>query len=95
MRAPRVVAKGVELVAQRIRAIGAEHNVPTLEAPAVARALYRHAEIGAEIPQALYAVVARVLAYVYQVQQFRARGGAAPVAPSDLAVPPGLDPLAA
>lgn len=50
MSAPKVVAKGAGLVALRIREIGAEHRVPTLEAPPLARALYRHAEIGQQIP---------------------------------------------
>jgi len=95
MRAPRVVAKGMNLVAQRIREIGEANNVPVLEAPPLARALYRHAEIGGEIPQALFTVVAQVLAYVYQVQSFRTRGGARPVAPTQLDIPPGLDPLGA
>ena len=95
MRAPRVVAKGMNLVAQRIREIGQEHKVPVLEAPPLARALYRHTEIGSEIPQALYIVVAQVLAYVYQVQRFQTRGGAAPVVPAELDVPAGLDPLGA
>lgn len=95
MRAPRVVAKGMNLVAQRIREIGQEHKVPVLEAPPLARALYRHTEIGSEIPQALYTVVAQVLAYVYQVQRFQTRGGAAPVVPAELDVPAGLDPLGA
>lgn len=54
MSAPKVVAKGAGLVALRIREIGAENNVPTLEAP-LARALYRHAEIGQQIPGQLYA----------------------------------------
>lgn len=49
MSAPKVVAKGAGLVALRIREIGAENNVPTLEAPPLARALYRHAEIGQQI----------------------------------------------
>lgn len=57
MSAPKVVAKGAGLVALRIREIGAENNVPTLEAP-LARALYRHAEIGQQIPGQLYAAVA-------------------------------------
>lgn len=61
MSAPKVVAKGAGLVALRIREIGAENNVPTLEAP-LARALYRHAEIGQQIPGQLYAAVAEVLA---------------------------------
>jgi flagellar biosynthetic protein FlhB len=93
MRAPRVVAKGTELIAAKIKEIGRANNVPLLEAPPLARALHRHADIGDEIPQALYGVVAQVLAYVYQVQRWRVMGGAAPVAPQDLAVPVELDPL--
>jgi flagellar biosynthetic protein FlhB len=95
MRAPRLVAKGMDQVALRIREIAGEHDVPLLEAPAVARALHRHAELDAEIPQALYAAVAQVLAYVYQVRNWKRQGGRAPVPPADLAVPDGLDPLRA
>jgi flagellar biosynthetic protein FlhB len=95
MRAPRVVAKGIELVAQRIREIGAAHGVPILEAPPLARALYRHAELDAEVPPALYTVVAQVLAYVYQVRRWRTYGGTLPAEPVDLQVPPGFDPQAA
>ena len=95
MRAPQVVAKGMNLIAQRIREIGAEHGVTVLEAPPLARALYRHAEIGSEIPPALYTVVAQVLAYVFQVERQRSAGGPAPAIPNDLAVPPELDPLQA
>ncbi len=93
MRAPKVVAKGMNLIAQRIREIGAEHGVTVLEAPPLARALYRHAEVGSEIPPALYTVVAQVLAYVYQVERHRAKGGPAPAIPAHLDVPPELDPL--
>jgi flagellar biosynthetic protein FlhB len=95
MRAPKVVAKGTDLVAQRIREIAAEHRVPTLEAPPLARALWKHSDIGGEIPQALYPVVARLLAWVWQVEQAMKQGAAAPQRPDDLAVPPGLDPAAA
>jgi len=95
MRAPRVVAKGADAVAQRIREIGAAHGVPLLEAPPLARALYRHAELGADIPVALFGAVAQVLAYVHQVQRFRTAGGLPPMAPRDLDVPPDLDPLKA
>jgi flagellar biosynthetic protein FlhB len=94
MRAPRVVAKGAGAVALKIRELAAAHDVPRLEAPPLARALFRHAEVGDEIPPALYTVVAQVLAYVYRVQQWRAQGGTMPDAPSDLVVPPGLDPAA-
>ena len=92
MRAPRVVAKGADLVAARIREIAAENGVPTLEAPPLARALYRHTELGDEIPAALYAAVAEVLAYVFQLRHYRSAGGYAPSMPSDLPVPRELDP---
>ncbi len=92
MRAPRVVAKGSELVAARIREIAAEHRVPVLESPPLARALYRHAEIGDEIPEALYTAVAEVLAYVFQLRHYKANGGPAPQMLGAITVPPGLDP---
>ncbi|EGE2627362.1 flagellar biosynthesis protein FlhB [Shigella flexneri] len=79
MSAPKVVAKGAGLVALRIREIGAENNVPTLEAPPLARALYRHAEIGQQIPGQLYAAVAEVLAWVWQLKRWRLAGGQRPV----------------
>lgn len=93
MRAPRVVAKGTELVAARIRKLAQEHGVPVLEAPPLARALYKHAEIGAEIPAALYNAVAQVLAWVYGLRASRNAGHAVPAEPTDLPVPAGLDPL--
>jgi len=92
MRAPKVVAKGVELVAQKIREIGSAHSVPILEAPPLARALYRHAELDSEIPASLYTVVAQILAYVYQVRRYRAQGGPTPVVPTEFDVPQGMDP---
>jgi flagellar biosynthetic protein FlhB len=92
MRAPRVVAKGAHLLAARIRELAQEHNVPLLEAPPLARALYSHAELGDEIPAALYTAVAEVLAYVYQLRRQKEFGGPAPQAPGPLALPAGLDP---
>jgi len=68
MHAPRVVAKGADLIAARIREIAAEHAVPVFEAPPLARALFHNVEIGAEIPAALYAAVAQVLTYIYQLK---------------------------
>ena len=91
MRAPRVVAKGRDEVAARIREVAAEHGVPLLAAPPLARALYAHAEIDSEIPPALFNAVAQVLAYVYQLRT--AFAGRAPVAPDVIEVPPELDPL--
>jgi len=94
MRAPRVVAKGAHLLAARIRALAEEHRVPVLEAPPLARALYRHAELGDEIPSALYTAVAEVLAYVYQLRRHRAGDGPLPQRPALQPLPDGLDPEA-
>lgn len=90
--APRVVAKGADAVAAKIRELAAENNIPLLEAPPLARALYKHTELGDEIPETLYAAVAEVLAYVFQLRGFRQNGGTRPTVPSDLNVPPELDP---
>jgi flagellar biosynthetic protein FlhB len=67
-RAPIVVAKGTDLIAARIREIAGEHGVPIVEAPPLARNLHRSVEIGSEIPVALYAAVAQILTYVYQLR---------------------------
>ncbi len=91
MRAPRVVAKGVDLVALRIRAIAEEHKIPILEAPPLTRALYRHTELGHEIPLALYSAVAEVLAWAYQLQRLSREGGILPRPPTNLPVPEALD----
>lgn len=66
--APRVVAKGTELVAARIRELAQEHKVPIFEAPPLARALYYTTELDQEIPGGLYLAVAQVLAYIYQLR---------------------------
>jgi len=92
MAAPRVVAKGADLLAFKIRDLAREHKVPVLQAPPLARALYAHGEIDREIPLALYSAVAQVLAHVFQLRA--ALLGRAPM-PGDLpdvAVPPELDP---
>jgi flagellar biosynthetic protein FlhB len=94
MGAPTVVAKGMNLVAQRIREIAAEHRIPVLEAPPLARALHRNAELGDQIPAPLYTAVAEVMAYVYQLNEYLAGrlGASLPQPPADIAVPAGLDP---
>jgi len=69
--APRVVAKGVDLVAQRIKQLGREAGVPLYEDVPLARGLHARCEIGDEIPSDLFAAVAEVLAYVYRVQGSR------------------------
>jgi flagellar biosynthetic protein FlhB len=92
MQAPKVVAKGRGEIALKIRQIAAENRVPTLEAPPLARALYRWAEVDDEIPNRLYAAVAEVLAYIYQLDAFHKAGGTMPLPPRDLPVPAELDP---
>ncbi|RDU98359.1 flagellar biosynthesis protein FlhB [Trinickia dinghuensis] len=91
MRAPKVVAKGVNLVAARIREIANENNVAILEAPPLARALYHNVELNREIPGTLYNAVAEVLAWVYQLRKFRAEGGDVPAAPTEIDVPADMD----
>jgi flagellar biosynthetic protein FlhB len=68
MRAPRVLAKGVDLVAQNIRRIAEEHRVPVFESPKLARALYRSTDLNKEIPAGLYVAVAQVLSYIFRLR---------------------------
>ncbi len=68
MKAPIVVAKGAGLVAQRIRRLSLEHGIPIVEKKPLAQALYRDVEVNRPIPTQLYAAVAEVLAYVYQLK---------------------------
>ncbi|HET8597155.1 MAG TPA: flagellar biosynthesis protein FlhB [Castellaniella sp.] len=90
--APVVVAKGAGLIAAQIRQLAQEHGVAQLEAPPLARALYHHVDLDREIPTALYAAVAEVLAWVYQVRTWQQGSGTLPQAPQGLPVPPELDP---
>jgi len=92
--APRVVAKGTDEVAAKIREIAKEHKVAMLEAPALARALYKHTDIDDEIPEALYSAVAEVLAYVYQLRAYsKGTLDQYPDRPKKLPVPPEMDPF--
>jgi len=91
--APVVIAKGTGLVALRIREMASEHKVPLLEAAPLARALHQHVEIGQEIPAVLYAAVAEVLAWVFQLRAWNPVAGAPqPECPQDLQVPQDMDP---
>lgn len=81
MRAPRVVAKGVDFMAQTIREVALKHHVPIVSAPPLARALYRQVDLNREIPVKLYAAVAQVLSFVYQLQAWRRHGGRMPPKP--------------
>lgn len=92
MAAPRVVAKGADLVAMAIRDAAKSHQVPVLQAPVLARALYAHADLDREIPAALFAAVAQVLAYVYQLRAALAGHAPMPGELPVLSVPAELDP---
>lgn len=85
MAAPRVVARGVDLLAGQIRELATAHGVPLVRAPPLARALYRSTDLGQEIPAPLYLAVAQVLAYVYQLRA--ATTGDQPQTPENLDVP--------
>lgn len=89
--APRVVAKGADDVALRIREIAREHNLPVLEAPPLARALYFHVDLDREIPIELYTVVAEVVAWAIRLKRVNEYGGDVPPTPVNLSVPPGMD----
>jgi flagellar biosynthetic protein FlhB len=92
MAAPRVISKGADLLAMKIRDIGKVHNVPVLQSPVLARALYAHAELDQDIPASLYTAVAQVLAYIYRLRAAMRGEGPMPGEPPQPPVPPGLDP---
>jgi len=92
MGAPQVVSKGADLLALKIREIAKNHNVPVLQSPRLARALYAHAELDREIPSALFSAVAQVLAYVYRLKASMRGEGPAPGDLPEPMVPPELDP---
>lgn len=92
MAAPVVVAKGRGVIAQKIRELADEAEVPRVEAPPLARALYAHVDIGQTIPPTLFAAVAEILAYVFQLDRWMAVGGPKPQPPQEVPVPPELDP---
>ena len=95
MAAPRIVAKGADLMAMKIRDIAREHKVPVLQAPPLARALYTHGEVDREIPARLFSAVAQVLAYVYQLRAAMAGRGSMPHELPPIEVPVDLDPQTA
>jgi flagellar biosynthetic protein FlhB len=92
MAAPRVVAKGADLMALKIRDLARESRVPVLQAPPLARALYAHTEIDHEVPARLFSAVAQVLAWVYQLRDAMAAGRPMTAAAPMPEVPPDLDP---
>ncbi len=88
--APLLLAKGTDFIALKIREIAGEHKIQILESAALARSIYYSTELEEEIPAGLYLAVAQVLAYVFQIRQYRAGKGKAPEPLKDLPIPPDL-----
>ncbi|MBV4520658.1 flagellar biosynthesis protein FlhB [Pseudomonas sp. SWRI74] len=89
--APMLIAKGSDFLALKIREIAAANEILLLESPALARSIYYSTELEQEIPGGLYLAVAQVLAYVYQIRQYRAGKGKRPdPLKDDLPIPPDL-----
>lgn len=89
--APIVVAKGVDHIAMKIREIAREHNIDILPAPPLARALYHSTELEQQIPDGLFAAVAQILAYIFQMKQYKKKGGTKPELDKDaLTIPDEL-----
>lgn len=90
-RAPVVVAKGTDHMAMKIREVAREHDISIVPAPPLARALYYSTELEQQIPDGLFTAVAQILAYVFQLKQYRKRGGHRPkLQDYDLPIPPDL-----
>ncbi|WP_067099736.1 flagellar biosynthesis protein FlhB [Marinomonas atlantica] len=70
-KAPVLLAKGNDFIALKIREIGNYYEIPVIQSPELTRAVYRHTEIGDEIPEGLFQVIAQLLAYVYQIRMAR------------------------
>ncbi|OUS27821.1 flagellar biosynthesis protein FlhB [Gammaproteobacteria bacterium 45_16_T64] len=90
MMAPKLVAKGVDLMAEQIKRVAIEHNVTIVTAPPLARSIYYNTKLEREIPAGLYVSVAQVLAYVYQLTQYTAGQGDNPGNVPDFEVPEDL-----
>jgi len=93
MGAPRVISKGTDLMAMKIRDVAKHHAIPVLQSPMLARALYANSELDQDIPASLYTAVAQVLAYVYKLRAAMRGDGPMPGELSHPFVPPDLDPL--
>ncbi len=87
-KAPYVVAKGVDVIALKIREIAREYEVPVMESPPLCRAIYHTTEINEEVPEELFVAIAQILAYIYQLNQYRkGKSGRPRALPSDLKIP--------
>lgn len=88
--APVLVAKGVDMMAMKIREVANKHSIPVVESPMLARAIYYHTRLEQEIPEGLFKAVAQVLAYVFQLKAFRLGKARRPFLPKQLPIPEDL-----
>lgn len=88
--APRVVAKGNDEVAAKIREVAVDSEVPLVASPALARAIYYSTKVGQEIPEGLFVAVAQILAFVFQTRDYRQGRGQRPKKPGDVPIPDDL-----
>ncbi len=93
MAAPRLIAKGADLIAMKIRDIATAHAIPVIQSPVLARALFANAELDEDIPISLYTAVAQVLAYVYRLKAALRGEAPMPGEPPEPTVAPELDPM--
>jgi flagellar biosynthetic protein FlhB len=87
MKAPKVVAKGVDFMAEKIIELANQHKVPLVTLPPLARSIYFHTEVGEEIPSGLYVGVAQVLAYIHQLKQYKRGKIKKPKLPDKIDIP--------
>ncbi|ACE84688.1 flagellar biosynthesis protein FlhB [Cellvibrio japonicus] len=87
MDTPIMLAKGGDNIALKIREIAKAHNIETIESPPLARAIYYTTEIDQAIPSGLYLAVAQVLAYVFQLRNYRKGKGQKPQYPRNITLP--------
>lgn len=90
MATPILVAKGADQIALKIREIGAAHGVEIVSSPPLARSIYHTTEVDTEVPAGLYVAVAQVLAYVFQLRNYRKGQGKKPQTPGTVQIPPDL-----
>jgi flagellar biosynthetic protein FlhB len=90
MDTPLMIAKGGDHTALKIREIARAHNIEIIQSPVLARAIFYTTEVDQEIPSGLYLAVAQILAYVFQLRNYRKGKGDRPVYPRNINVPRDL-----
>jgi flagellar biosynthetic protein FlhB len=90
-RAPYVIAKGADFMALKIREVAREYEIPVMQSPPLCRAIYHTTDIDEEVPEELFAAVAQILAYIFQLEQFRkGKSGRPKAIPKEQKMPKGF-----